>query len=133
MDLREHMSHALFDACTGNPTGHYTLDLHDPQERAALMKLADLSSSEVAASKASGRGDTSQKGNWQNFRNEFMDAKPVSLSLAWFVALPRTGRIHFDYVSTRRPRKCNHALSEVQGRATQGRLKTKWFGGARSI
>lgn len=108
--LRERMG-PLFDAVTGNPTGFYMLDLRDPNHRKAAMKLAERNNSEISAGKAGGRLDTSQKGNWQNFRNEFYEDKPVEITSSWFVDMPPRGRLKFDYVSTRRPRKSTRPLS----------------------
>ena len=108
--LRERMG-PLFDAVTGNPTGFYMLDLRDPNHRKAAMKLAERNNAEIFAGKAGGRLDTSQKGNWQNFRNEFYEDKPVEITSSWFVDMPTRGRLKFDYVSTRRPRRGSRPLS----------------------
>ena len=104
--LRERLG-PLFDACTGNPTGFYRLDLRRDRDRKAALKLAELNADQVAVGKASGRRDTSQKGNWQNFRNEFLDEKPIEISTAWFATMPKKGTLRFDYVSTLRPRAAN--------------------------
>ena len=54
-----------------NPTGHWRLDLASKAQRDVMMQLIALNNSEsVYSEKSSGRNDTSQKGNWNNFRNE---------------------------------------------------------------
>ncbi|CAN0594179.1 unnamed protein product, partial [Ectocarpus sp. 12 AP-2014] len=47
--------------------------------------------------------DTSQHGNWQNFRNAEYNREPVVLTSAWFIKLPSSGMLRFDYVATSRP------------------------------
>ena len=76
--LREVMGHALFDTCVGCVVGHYCLTLHLDEHQAALRKLAEISNDQQALGKASGRADTSQKGNWQCIRNEILDNKPIA-------------------------------------------------------
>ena len=108
--LRERMG-PLFDAVTGNPTGFYMLDLREANHRRAALKLAEVNNAQIMVGRASGRLDTSQKGNWQNFRNEFYEDKALELNSSWFVDMPRRGRLKFDFVSTRRPKKSTRPLS----------------------
>jgi len=123
VQLRESMGPALFDACAGNCTGHYSLELHSPRDRRALLKLAERHTAEVASSRSAGRGDTSQHGNWANYRNEFVDLRACELSLQWFFNVPQKGRVTFDYVSTRLPRRSDVALSEKRFLSLLAKLK----------
>ncbi|KAH9108752.1 hypothetical protein AeMF1_016069 [Aphanomyces euteiches] len=97
----------------GIPTNHYVLDLSRPQERLALVKLAEIAQAEKQFSKArSGRGDTSQHGNWENFRNEMVDGKPAILTSSFFQTMPLKGKLEFDYVSTTRPPRGTKPMSD---------------------
>lgn len=108
--LREKMG-ALFDACTTNPTGFYALDLREELDRKAAFKLAEVNCYQVAVARGASSKDTSQKGDWQNFRNEFLNDIPLSLSSRWFVDMPPSGKLRFDFVSTRRPNRSARPLS----------------------
>ena len=81
-----------FGSITGNPTGFYLLDLSDEGDRMAARKIAEFANYERRIGKAlSGRGDTSQKGNWENFRNEMFMGKPFVLTAKWFTDIPKQG------------------------------------------
>lgn len=101
-----------------NPTSHWCLNLADKTERAIMMQLVAINNFESDYSKqSSGRGDTSQHGNWFNFRNEKFSGAPSSTASTiagatvkdFFIDrdfvrnLPTSGTIEFDYVSTMRP------------------------------
>jgi Ca2+-binding EF-hand superfamily protein/Ran GTPase-activating protein (RanGAP) involved in mRNA processing and transport len=102
-----------YSVLMGNPTAHYSLDLSKPKDRAALAKIAEVAQSEKLFSKhKSCRADTSQHGNWENFRNEEFDGEKLVLTTAFFHVMPRRGKLSFDYVSTTRPKKGTHALSD---------------------
>lgn len=110
--LKREMGSA-YSVALGNPTAHYSFDLASGKDRIALRKLAEVAQSEKLFSRQrSGRGDTSQHGNWENFRNEELDGRSVVLSSAFFRALPPRGKLCFDYVSTTRPRKGTRPMSE---------------------
>jgi len=87
----------------GIPSAHYKLDLSTEGDRMCLAKLAAINNSEVAARKRAGLGDTSQKGNWMNFRNEVFRGAPFTVSSWWLDPVPKSGILEFDYVSTFRP------------------------------
>ena len=109
--LRMRLGH-LFDVLCGNPTGYYNLDMREPLNRVISKRLAEVNNYERRMSKnESGRGDTSQKGNWNNYRNEFVDDGTVTLSSAFFIKPPTNGDLKFDYVSTARPRKGVQGIS----------------------
>jgi Ran GTPase-activating protein (RanGAP) involved in mRNA processing and transport len=89
-----------------NPTGHYRIELHNPSSRITLLKLLAINQEESNYSKnISKRNDTSQKGNWCNFRNELFNTRDneVSIDAAFIADLPKKGVLEFDYVSTLRP------------------------------
>ena len=111
--LREKMG-PVFDAVTGAVSGFYHLNLQEASDRLCARKLCEINNAQRLAAKTSSRADTSQKGNWQNFRNEFYENKPLALSSSFFAEPPGgplRGRLKFDFVSTRRPRKSHKALS----------------------
>jgi hypothetical protein len=92
-----------------NPTGHWRLNLADKVERAIMMQLIAINNSESEFSKLlSGRMDTSQQGNWYNFRNEKFTASnnqttEIIIDREFIKNLPSNGIVEFDYVSTMRP------------------------------
>jgi len=104
---------SAYSVVLGNPTAHYSFDLAKHKDRIALTKLAEVAQSEKLFSKLrSGRADTSQHGNWENFRNEELDGHSIVLTNAFFHALPRRGKLCFDYVSTTRPKRGTSQISE---------------------
>ena len=91
-----------------NPTGHWRLNLENRKQLFVMMKLISINGQEAEFSqKKSGREDTSQEGNWFNFRNAKLitrkGAAPLVIDQAYVDNLPRSGIIEFDYVSTTRP------------------------------
>lgn len=103
---------SAYSVVLGNPTAHYAFDLAKPKDRIALNKIAEVAQSEKLFSKLrSGRSDTSQHGNWENFRNEELDGQPIVLTNAFFHVLPARGRLCFDYVSTARPKRTTAPMS----------------------
>ena len=103
----------LFYFTPNNPTGHYKLQLHQPLQRIIMSKLVEISIDERVARRFDDDGDgepdvvdTSQKGDWDNWRNEkidYMDGEGVQEydfdeKKPW--DLPRDGMIDCDYVST---------------------------------
>ena len=86
-----------------NPTGHWRLDLQNRIQRSVMMQLIAVNIVESKASKKSKRGDTSQNGNWCNFRNEKLDGNQCAIDMDFSKTLPWRGILEFDYVSTTRP------------------------------
>ena len=108
--LRETMG-PLYDAVTGGSvSGFYSLDLRDPRDKLCARKLCEINNAQSLTSKSSNRSDTSQKGDWSNYRNEFYEGKGYIIS-AFFADCPIRGRLRFDFVSTRRPKRSTKALS----------------------
>ena len=68
----------LFGPLFGNPTGHYEFDLANPLHRVAAEVLARRNNEERWEGRVlSGRRDTSQFFNWDNFRNALFMGKPL--------------------------------------------------------
>ena len=93
-----------------NPTGHWRLNLEQNKQLVVMMKLISINNKESEYSrnfKFSGREDTSQEGNWFNFRNTKIvtskGATDIVIDQAFVDKLPKSGIIEFDYVSTSRP------------------------------
>jgi hypothetical protein len=103
----------LFYFTPNNPTGHYKLQLHQPLQRIIMTKLVEISIDQRLARRHDDDGDgkpdvvnTSQKGDWDNWRNEridYYDGEGVQEydfdeKRPW--DLPKDGVIECDYVST---------------------------------
>lgn len=92
-----------------NPSGHWRLNLENRTQRMVMNKIIALNASEALFSRRkSRRGDTSQEGNWFNFRNgkyssSSKSTKDVLIDQAFVDNLPQSGTLEFDYVSTTRP------------------------------
>eukprot|EP00605_Chrysophyceae_sp_TOSAG23-4_P002782 GSChrysophyteH1.ASY1.ANO1.3066.1 assembled CDS len=91
-----------------NPTGHWRLNLEQHKQLHVMMKVISVNQSESEYSRSkSGREDTSQNGNWFNFRNAKRitrkGAEDIIIDQDFCDNLPRSGIIEFDYVSTTRP------------------------------
>ena len=113
-----------FGVIMGNATGRYVLDLENESHRVTARKIAELNNFEKRFSRTkSGRGDTSQKGNWENFRNETFNGKIIKLDSNWFTRIPRMGKLKVDYVSTTRCGKAAKPLSDRRFKALLEKLK----------
>lgn len=91
-----------------NPTGHWILNLGDKQQNDIMRRIIAINNSESGYSRLySTRGDTSQYGNWYNFRNSKYStdagSEPLVIDQDFLDHLPLTGILEFDYVSTSRP------------------------------
>lgn len=91
-----------------NPTGHWRLNLENRSQLYVMLKLIAINKLESDYSRnESGRGDTSQEGNWFNFRNAMVvtqkRSKDITIDQEFVDNLPKSGIISFDYVSTTRP------------------------------
>jgi len=96
----------LFSAITGLATGHYVLDLSIEADVKAGKRLAQLNALEKNKNSAEHpTRDTSQNGDFENFRNAQFNGKPLLLSSLFFSdeERPPAGKLRFDYVSTNRP------------------------------
>lgn len=116
-----------FPVLLGSLTNAYKFNLEDDIDRAALKRLAQLAQGEKLFSKnRSGRSDTSQHGDWENFRNALVNGKPVLLTSTFILnsllgpsTLGSIGEatshsktiVSFNYVSTQRPPRGTQPLS----------------------
>ncbi|CAM9672708.1 unnamed protein product, partial [Sphacelaria rigidula] len=116
LELRNKLGQA-WAPLVGNPTGTYCLDLADKRHRIAIRRLAMINHAERARGLSGDAGhlDTSQRGFWNNFRNETFNGHAFpgrGLEGRWFVNMPSKGKLRFDYVSTSRPPRRTCPLSE---------------------
>lgn len=95
-----------------NPTGHWRLDLNNKVQRSVMMQLIAMNGAESKASRRAKRGDTSQKGNYCNFRNEKLAGQEVEINIEYTKTLPWSGVLEFDYVTTTRPRPDAELISD---------------------
>jgi hypothetical protein len=66
----------------------------------AAMRLHQLSNDDAVkrSTLRPDKADTSQYGNWSNFRNQTFRGKYIKLNSEFFLNLPQTGVLEFDYV-----------------------------------
>jgi hypothetical protein len=93
-----------------NPSGRWSLELQNESHQIVALCFLAIDTAQKRVSKqqqkSRARGDTSQAGNYSNFRNasynsqKFTDATP--LDSTFFENLPKEGVLKFDYVSTNR-------------------------------
>ena len=102
-DLRRRWG-AYFNAITGLATGHYYLDMSLEKDRKSARRLAMLNSLQKnKAQSESTTRDTSQNGNYENYRNGCLNHTPFECTSFYFAELPMAGKVSFDYVSIARP------------------------------
>ncbi|CAM9638733.1 unnamed protein product, partial [Sphacelaria rigidula] len=65
--------------------------------------IAATSNRERQHSKVITGVNSTQCGNWYNFRNAEFNRETLVLQPTWFVNPPKYGSLRFDYVSTSRP------------------------------
>ena len=99
-----------YNVFMGLYSGHYTYDLKHRQKRQEGRALAAVWSVEMMYMKKN-KCDTSQRGNYSNFRNEVYGGIPTPITATWFASCPTTGKLRLDYVSTMRPKYGNWPLS----------------------
>ncbi|CAN0284943.1 unnamed protein product [Ectocarpus sp. 6 AP-2014] len=108
LDERRRLRHELGPAyrpLMGTPMGHYELDLSKPMHQLAARKILECNNMEKLARQTGPLSvfDASQKGDWNNTRNETVNGKPYRLKGTILDALPQAGTLEIDYVSTSRP------------------------------
>jgi hypothetical protein len=83
------------------PPGHYKLQLGDRHDRLLVQRLVEIGSEQKIYRKTNGMIDTSQKGDWENWRNERLDGAEYDLDekVASQGGVPY-GLLEFDFVST---------------------------------
>lgn len=118
--LKKHLGSNLYAVLLGALTNKYVLDLNLPADRDALKRIALLAQEEKQFSKnRAGRGDTSQHGNWENYRHATVDQTPMLLTSTYILntllaptkAKSQQPVVSFHYVSTTRPPRGMHVLS----------------------
>ncbi|KAL4116990.1 hypothetical protein PRIC2_012440 [Phytophthora ramorum] len=122
--LRRWLGTQLFSVLLGSLTNAYSFDLTRDDHRVALHRLALIAQEEKQFSRwRSGRADTSQSGNWENFRVATLDGEPVLLSSTYILnkllaptrersSLLAPSKLVFYYVSTTRPPRGTKCLSQ---------------------
>jgi len=101
--LEKHIGENLFYFVNHNPTGHYELNLSKESDRVLILdKLLPINVQESAFREENGLWDTSQEGDYDNWRNAKLNGKPVDLSEDELTTggLPDSGILTLDYVST---------------------------------
>ncbi|DBA01942.1 TPA: hypothetical protein N0F65_006675 [Lagenidium giganteum] len=128
----------LYHVMLGSLTNRYSFDLTNELDRIALRKLGEFALEEKKFSKnRAGRNDTSQNGNWENFRNAKIDGSLFLLTTTYIMntllstttkttapspaesasSLLSTStssvrrRAEFDYISTARPPRGTKCMS----------------------
>ncbi|OWZ20893.1 hypothetical protein PHMEG_0004643 [Phytophthora megakarya] len=123
--LRRWLGSQPFSVLVGSLTNAYSFDLTRDDHRVALHRLALIAQEEKQFSRwRSGRSDTSQVGNWENFRWATLDGEPVLLSSSYILnkllgptraasnSIPPPSKLVFYYVSTTRPPRGTKCLSQ---------------------
>mmetsp|Transcript_15285 Transcript_15285/g.25407 ORF Transcript_15285/g.25407 Transcript_15285/m.25407 type:complete len:1484 (+) Transcript_15285:120-4571(+) len=100
-----------YNVFMGLYSGHYVYDLKHVQKQQEGRALSAVWSEEMMYMKRH-RCDTSQRGNYSNFRNETYSGNPVPITSTWFAACPTSGKLRLDYISTMRPKQGNWPLSK---------------------
>jgi Ran GTPase-activating protein (RanGAP) involved in mRNA processing and transport len=91
----------LFHFNPVNPTGHYTLQLANSFDRVLIRRLAEITEEQGSLRREQELLDTSQKGDWDNFRNETLNGRPFDFDVEILSAGGMTaGVLEFDFVST---------------------------------
>ena len=99
-----------YNVFMGLYSGHYTFDLKHSQKRQEGRALAAVWAEEMMYMRKH-KCDTSQRGNYSNFRNETLSGIPMAVTSSWFAGCPTSGKLRLDYVSTMRPKYGNWPLS----------------------
>ncbi len=101
----------LYNSYVGLHTGHYSIDMKQPDQRNGGRRLGAICVTEGKFCRQSGMMST-QKGNNSNFRNEKLGYTPVEVTGRWFASTTTTKVLRCDYVSTSRPRKGMPPMTE---------------------
>lgn len=113
----------IYNCFMGLPCGHYLFDLRVKQRLVEGRILSAVWSEETRLSRKKGL-NTSQRGDYSNFRNEAIGANKIDLTAHWFAkCTTNTGKLRLDYVSTRRPRLGILPLSEKRFNGLMQRLQ----------
>ncbi|KAF0686324.1 Aste57867_21863 [Aphanomyces stellatus] len=94
----QHLLRFSFGPIVGLCTGHYRLEMAEPLDRIAAKKLMEISNKTMLWKKKKEIFDTSQHRNFQCFRNETFNGKPIVLENAFCDKIPKFGVLEFDFV-----------------------------------
>ncbi|ETW04644.1 hypothetical protein, variant 1 [Aphanomyces invadans] len=94
----QHLLRFSFGPIVGLCTGHYRLEMAEPLDRIAAKKLMEISNKTMLWKKRNDLTDTSQHKNFQCFRNESFNGKPIVLENAFCDKIPKFGVLEFDFV-----------------------------------
>ena len=72
---------SLFDFVPHNATGPYELQFGVPTERAVIRRLAELAETQKIDRQHSCAIDTSEKGDWENFRHETLNGEEYDFEM----------------------------------------------------
>lgn len=89
----------LYRIFIGIPNAFYRLNLAEERDREALARLTQLSLFCAEKRKQAERGDTSQDGTYQSFRNSFYENKRIIMNEEWLSNPPDKGHVEFDFVA----------------------------------
>ena len=93
-----------------NPTGHYTLKLGNKYDRQIAWRISEIAHEQSEARKAENMIDTSQKKDWDNFRNETLNGRPHDFNVRELAnGKFAYGTLEFDFVST----DCSHRFANI--------------------
>merc|ERR1719502_747387 len=95
-------------------SGHYRLNFSNESSRVAALKLMEANNREQKKRKMERHCDTSQKGNWTNFRNEKANEIPHTIYPKFFLPCPNQGSAEFDYISTTIPEPDAVTISDAR-------------------
>ena len=109
----ENLMGAVYLPIMGIFTGHYELDFGKELDRICMIKLAEVNNFESRMNRFKlQRSDTSQTGNWQNYRNEYWNGTRIAVESKFFDPIPKMGELKFDFVSTQRPTTSVSTISD---------------------
>ncbi|KAH9144663.1 hypothetical protein AeRB84_011390 [Aphanomyces euteiches] len=94
----QHLLRFSFGPIVGLCTGRYRLEMAEPLDRIAAKKLMEISNKTMLWKKRYEMFDTSQHNNYQCFRNETFNGKPIVLENAFCDKIPKFGVLEFDFV-----------------------------------
>ena len=92
-----------YNVFMGLYSGHYTFDLKHSQKRQEGRALSAVWAEEMMYMRKH-KCDTSQRGNYSNFRNETYGGIPTVITSNWFAGCPTSGKLRLDYISTVKPK-----------------------------
>ena len=103
----------LYRISVGQVTGFYSLQLAKKQDRHCFITLAGISRYAARHRQVElAKGDISQLGDWQGFRNCMLNGVSHVITKSWLEDMPKDGKIEFDFVLFRNPLKGARMMSD---------------------